>query len=336
MRPYVRFSLIYATLGVIWVLVSNSLLHRLLSSQPAVLIMAQIANGWLLVGCTALLLVYLLRKNAAVHDHLAQTVSEGAAELRQARETLQHYQADYDRLQMERAKESEQQATRSRFLSTLAHDFRTPLASIFAAAELLDHYDQRLTAADRLRHYNIIRDQVRREIDMLDDMLFIMRSDKSQQDFKPQMLDLVSLCHTRIAELQPQVRPLNEIQFQSTLNTCIFSGDERLLRQMLGNMITNAAKYTPKGGTIDVSLSDGSGVVRIQVKDAGIGVPADDQERIFQAFTRGSNIGSISGAGLGLAIVRQVVELHKGSIHLESVVDQGSTFTVTFPTTNNR
>ncbi|MBL8161257.1 MAG: HAMP domain-containing histidine kinase [Anaerolineae bacterium] len=263
-------------------------------------------------------------------------MSKGAAELQQARETLQHYQADYERLQMEVAKELEHRDTRKRFLAMLAHDFRTPLASIFAAAELLDHYDSRLTPADRLRHYNIIRDQVRHEIELLDDMLTVMRNERTSQDFKPQGLDLVALCLTRISEMQPQLRPLHEIQFKSTMNTCLFNGDERLLRHMLGHLITNAVRYSPIGGTIYVNLIDGTGVVCIQVKDSGIGVPEEDRERIFLAFTRGSNVGTIPGAGLGLAIVRQTAELHKGSVHLESTINQGSIFTVTLPITQNR
>ncbi len=336
MLPYVRISLFYTLFGVVWVFLSHSLLHMLLIDQPALLDSAQIASGWLLVGCTALLLFYQLRRSFTASHQTSQAVSKGAAELQQARETLQHYQADYERLQMEVAKELEHRDTRKRFLAMLAHDFRTPLASIFAAAELLDHYDSRLTPADRLRHYNIIRDQVRHEIELLDDMLTVMRNERTSQDFKPQGLDLVALCLTRISEMQPQLRPLHEIQFKSTMNTCLFNGDERLLRHMLGHLITNAVRYSPIGGTIYVNLIDGTGVVCIQVKDSGIGVPEEDRERIFQAFTRGSNVGTIPGAGLGLAIVRQTAELHKGSVHLESTINQGSIFTVTLPITQNR
>lgn len=335
MRPHVRITLTYAIAGVLWVIVSDVTLHALLADQPPLLKAAQIANGWLLVGCSALFIFFQFRSASASFDRIQADARESSAELRLARESIQQQRSDYDRLQAELTQELEQRETSSHFLSMLAHEFRTPLASIFATAELLDHYDQRLTPADRLRHYNIIRDQVRREIEMLDDLLTVMRGEKMLQNFRRQSLDLVALCLARIGELQPQVRPLNDIQFRSTMNTCIINGDERLLRQMLGSLIINAARYSPKGGMILVTLSEAPDAVRIQVKDNGIGVPEDDRERIFQPFMRGSNVGSISGAGLGLAIVRQAVQMHGGSIHLESQVDQGSTFTVTLPLTDS-
>lgn len=107
--------------------------------------------------------------------------------------------------------------------------------------------------------------------------------------------------------------------------------DERLLRQILINLFSNAIKYSPQGGTIRFDLECTEGVARFRIQDEGVGIPSQDLPQLFESFYRASNVGTIPGTGLGLAIVKKCVELHNGEIHVESVVDMRTTFTVTLP-----
>lgn len=107
--------------------------------------------------------------------------------------------------------------------------------------------------------------------------------------------------------------------------------DEKLLNHILGNLLSNAIKYSPDGGIVDLEVVQEANTIVIQVKDQGIGLPLDYQEKLFQSFERASNVGNIQGTGLGLSIVKQATDLHGGEITVESQAGSGTTFTVTIP-----
>ena len=107
--------------------------------------------------------------------------------------------------------------------------------------------------------------------------------------------------------------------------------DPNLLKNCIINLVGNAIKYSPHGSTVSISLDIQDGNYQLVIKDQGIGIAEDDQKRLFAAFTRGKNVGEVSGTGLGLAIVKRAVELYGGAIHMESVINQGTTLFVTLP-----
>ncbi|MGB3205165.1 MAG: ATP-binding protein [Crinalium sp.] len=108
--------------------------------------------------------------------------------------------------------------------------------------------------------------------------------------------------------------------------------DQKLLRQMLTNLLSNAVKYSMQGGTIHLQLMCQQEQVIFHIKDEGIGIPDADRERLFEVFHRASNVGTIPGTGLGMAIIKKAVDLHQGSITFSSSVGKGTTFTVCLPT----
>ncbi|NEQ85103.1 MAG: sensor histidine kinase [Moorea sp. SIO2I5] len=110
-----------------------------------------------------------------------------------------------------------------------------------------------------------------------------------------------------------------------------FTSDPKLLRQMLSNLISNAIKYSPQGGKIELNLKCDSDQVILAVTDEGIGIPKHDQRELFNSFSRGSNIGSIAGIGLGLSIVKSYVQQHQGNIVMESEIGVGTQVTVSLP-----
>jgi signal transduction histidine kinase len=107
--------------------------------------------------------------------------------------------------------------------------------------------------------------------------------------------------------------------------------DEKLLRSILGNLLSNAIKYSPQGSTVQLRLTCQENQAVFQVQDQGIGIPNADKQRLFESFHRASNVGTVSGTGLGLTIVKNCVDLHGGAIDVESEVGRGTTFTVTLP-----
>jgi signal transduction histidine kinase len=119
--------------------------------------------------------------------------------------------------------------------------------------------------------------------------------------------------------------------FISQFSNAQFLGDAKLIRQILTNLIDNAIKYSPSGGTVSLSLTLEETQVIISCLDEGIGIPVEDQQELFKSFSRASNVGTIAGIGLGLSIVKKCVDLHSGQITVDSVVGQGTKFTVTLP-----
>ncbi|NET54303.1 MAG: sensor histidine kinase [Merismopedia sp. SIO2A8] len=107
--------------------------------------------------------------------------------------------------------------------------------------------------------------------------------------------------------------------------------DAKLLRQIISNLLSNAIKYSPQGGTVQFRLICEVDTAIFQVQDEGIGIPPQDQEKLFEAFYRGSNINEIGGTGLGLAITKKCVEIHNGQIEVESALGVGTTVLVKFP-----
>jgi signal transduction histidine kinase len=107
--------------------------------------------------------------------------------------------------------------------------------------------------------------------------------------------------------------------------------DEKLLRQILENLLSNAIKYSPKGSTVDFTVSCFSDRATFQICDRGIGIPVEDRQLLFETFHRAANVGTIAGTGLGLAIVKKCVDIHRGQVAVESEIGLGTTFTVTLP-----
>jgi signal transduction histidine kinase len=132
-----------------------------------------------------------------------------------------------------------------------------------------------------------------------------------------------------INEQQATIGNKHRLNFTFVGSESQFLGDANLLRQILTNLIDNAIKYSPGGGTVSVHLTLEETQVILSCLDEGIGIPVEDQQELFKPFSRASNVGTIGGTGIGLSIVKKCVELHSGQITVDSVVGQGTKFTVT-------
>jgi len=229
------------------------------------------------------------------------------------------------------AKEKELNELKSHFISTTSHEFRTPLSSILSSAELLEHYGHKWVEPKKIEHLHRIQTSAESMTQLLDDVLLVNQVEAGKLDFKPAPLNLLQFCRDLAEEMQLIAEAKHTINFISQAECTNACFDEKLLRHILTNLLSNALKYSPIGSTVHFNLICDQQVAIFCIKDNGIGIPIADQAQLFQSFYRASNVGTTSGTGLGLTIVKQSVDLHGGEITFTSEVGVGTTFTVTIP-----
>ncbi|MBW4560635.1 MAG: response regulator [Mojavia pulchra JT2-VF2] len=233
-------------------------------------------------------------------------------------------------------KEQEVNRLKSLFISTVSHEFRNPLTVIQTAVELIDLQGPKLTEAKRKTYVKRIQTAVQSMKHLMEDVLFMGRAEAGKLVFNPVLLNLEKFCQELIEEFSLVNSSLHEFVFTcDSVNTDAWM-DERLLHYMLGNILSNAVKYSPEGGAIEFDLRCDpiEGVATFRIQDQGIGIPEADQARLFESFYRASNVKTIQGNGLGLVIVKRCVEAHNGKISVTSQVGVGTTFTIILPLTS--
>jgi PAS domain S-box-containing protein len=235
-------------------------------------------------------------------------------------------------------RERELSELRNSFLSLVSHEFRTPLTTIRSSAELLDHYNTRLSEEKKQAHYRRIESAVDRMTHLLDEVLLIGQAEAGKLKCEPQPMDLVPWCRDLVEGMQvvynnqqQSTRHQYAITFTSTGECTDAQMDEKLLAHILTNLLSNAIKYSPEGGTAQFDLVCTAREAIFRITDNGIGIPAEYLPQLFESFQRASNVGTIQGTGLGLAIVKKAVDLYRGTIAVESEVGVGTTFTVRLP-----
>ncbi|HEY9639507.1 MAG TPA: CHASE domain-containing protein [Coleofasciculaceae cyanobacterium] len=217
---------------------------------------------------------------------------------------------------------------RFRFFSMASHELRTPLSTILLSSESLQINHDGLTEAQKQKNIQRIYLTAKRMSQQIADLLTLTRAEVGKLDFHPELLDLEDFCRQVLEEVQPEVS--QPIQFTSAGKTKAFL-DKNLLRSLLTNLLSNAAKYSPTDAPIQFLLSYTATLVIFQIRDRGIGIPAIEQPHICDPFYRGSNVGDVPGTGLGLAVVKTCVDLHHGSWMIKSQAGEGTTITVQLP-----
>lgn len=223
-------------------------------------------------------------------------------------------------------------ALKDRIISTVSHEFRTPLALIQTAGELLTRYKDRLSEERKAALFQQIRTQITVITDLIDDMLSInrVRSGKLELELAP--LQLVSFCQSILEKVQVADTIGHRFDFiVSDITDNPLMLDSKLVNDIVTNLLTNAVKFSPEGSLIVLELSRDADDIRIKISDEGIGIPDEDKALLFEPFRRADNVGTIRGTGLGLSIVKDYVDLLGGHIEVESEFGKGSTFIVTLP-----
>ena len=220
---------------------------------------------------------------------------------------------------------------KSKFVSTASHEFRTPLATMLSSAELLEHYSESLGPEEKRNLLQTIQSSAKRMSEMIDDVLTLGRAESGVLKLNLGPTNLRELCDRVVAEFRIAQGKHHVITLDDRFDRLDSMMDERLLRHILNNLLSNAVKYSPPGSEVTLSLERRDENAMMEVQDRGIGIPVEDQPRMFESFHRASNVENRPGTGLGLAIVKKAVELHGGEITLKSAIGSGTRFTVMLP-----
>ncbi len=228
-------------------------------------------------------------------------------------------------------KEKQLNVLKSRFVTSVSHEFRTPLSTILSSVYLLENYRGEGEVTHKLTHLNRIKRSVNSLTELLDDFLSLGKLEEGQVR--------VVYSEFAIASFLDELREeMEAIKKKDQIIDVAFDGpddsvmlDRTLLANILSNLLSNAIKYTMPDGTITVRAMIRDGSLRIQVADNGMGIPEKEQKHIFKRFFRAHNAINIQGTGLGLNLVRKYVRLLKGHVSFSSRINSGSTFTVTIP-----
>jgi PAS domain S-box-containing protein len=229
------------------------------------------------------------------------------------------------------AKEKELGQLRSHFVSMVSHEFRTPLGIIQSSAEILEDYLEQLKPAERTDHLQSIRQNTRRMGGLMEEALLLGSLDAGKMEFKPAPLELQTYVRRLVDEVLSATDRRCPIQLSFAEMPDRIHADDRLLQHIFTNLLTNAVKYSDSGQAVQFKIGCAGAEVVCEIRDQGIGIPEADREWLFSAFHRGQNVADRPGTGLGLVIVKRCVDLHGGTIRLESRVGQGTVVTVRLP-----
>ena len=264
--------------------------------------------------------------NRAIYDEAGnlieiQGVGRDITDLKRIQESLQHALT----------RETELNALKSHFISTVSHEFRTPLTIMMNASDILDRYQGQLEPAKQSKYLSQIQDQIERLANMLDDVLAMNRAERGSIEFEPIELDIISLCKGIIQQIKITAKKPVLFDFTEDVRCQQVVADKNLLELIFNNLISNATKYSEPNGTVKINLACHTDKIIFAVQDSGMGIPQEAQDSIFDSFYRANNVGTIQGTGLGLAIVKQSVRQYGGTIDFQSKLGEGTTFIVTLP-----
>ncbi len=253
---------------------------------------------------------------------LSETVAKLEQQIKEAREKDVQLRKSLE-------KEKELNELKSRFVSLASHEFRTPLSTILSSAYLVSKYVTGEDQPRREKHIDRIVSSVNTLTDILNDFLSVGKIEEGKIQVRMADFQLTELCNSLLSELNTILKKGQKILYHHTGSTLV-NLDPSLLKHIIMNLISNAIKFSPENSQIKVTTNCQQKEIVVCVKDSGLGISNEDQEHLFERFFRGTNVTNIQGTGLGLHIVARYVELMNGSIEVNSELDKGTEFVITF------
>jgi len=223
------------------------------------------------------------------------------------------------------SKERELNELKSRFVSMASHEFRTPLSSILSSVSLIDKYIEIEMPDKAAKHIERIRLSVKNLTDILNDFLSLGKLEEGKIEILTERVYLRDFIDRLVSQFEGTLRHDQRIIVSIKDDPEIYT-DEKLLRNILINLLSNASKYSSEGKTIQIKIEEESDEISFYVIDDGMGIPEDEQQHLFERFFRAKNATNIQGTGLGLNIVSKYVDLLKGKISFHSKLNQGTVF----------
>jgi PAS domain S-box-containing protein len=216
------------------------------------------------------------------------------------------------------------------FVASVSHELRTPLTSIRGYLELLR--DDLVLDDEQERMLAVVDRNAERLLSVVSDLLFVAQVEAGQLRIERGWIDLGEIAREAVDAARPRADHAG-VTLALTAEDVVVDGDRTRVCQVLDNLISNAIKFTPGGGRVEVVVEESKRVAAIEVRDTGAGIPADELSELFQRFfrTRSATRAAVPGTGLGLAIVKAITEAHGGTVAVESRVGEGTTFRVELP-----
>jgi PAS domain S-box-containing protein len=288
-----------------------------------------------------------LRKKAEIelkelNKELEKKVAERTKELSQALMELNHINMNLSN-EMEYRKEIEENVRsalekekelnelKSRFVSMASHEFRTPLGGILTSAALISRYEKPEDSEKRAKHVNTIKAAVTNLTSILNDFLSLDKLETGKVECHPTTFSIRELASEIIETLEASTNKDQRILHEHKGSSDLIDADKTMLRNILINLLSNAAKYSPGGQDVYLTTESDDMQTVVTVQDFGIGIPEAEQKHLFERFFRAKNAVTIQGTGLGLHIIKKYLDLMEGSIEFTSSQNVGTTFTVVLP-----
>ena len=227
-------------------------------------------------------------------------------------------------------KEKQLNEIKSRFMSIASHEFRTPLSTILSSATLLSKYESGGDQWRREKHIEKIKNAVRSLNGILEDFLSLGKLEEGKITINPTRFDISEFMLSLVEEMNTLLKSGQQIIIRQTGGDHTHT-DKRILKNILTNLVTNAIKFSPEGSPIRIMISNNDQLLTMQVADEGIGIPENELAQLFSSFYRAGNAVNIQGTGLGLHIVKRYLTLLNGDIQVKTMINTGSSFTITVP-----
>jgi signal transduction histidine kinase len=235
----------------------------------------------------------------------------------------------FSRWQNELKRTRELSELKLRLFSMASHELRTPLSIISVSAQSLAAHQNELSPEKKANNINRIRVAAQRMGKLVNDMLTLTRAEAGKLEFSPEIIDLEPFCQQLYEQLH--LKSGQTLRLEGHAVKAQIYADKSLLNSILINLLSNAAKYSPENSLIRLVIEEKDTIISFQIIDQGIGIHSQEKAAVLGAFYRGKNVGDISGTGLGLAVVKTCLDIHKGTLAIASNRDRGTCVTVKLP-----
>lgn len=264
---------------------------------------------------------------------LEDAMEELRSEIEDKIKTENELRITKDELEKSLEIEREYSHLKNRFVSMISHEYRTPLTVILSSIYILDHFFFAQDKDNFQKNLKKIQDTVQSMTNLLEDVIRIGKTENQFAQVSYNKYDIIKLIYEILTEIKFIEKIPHDYEFAKDYQGLIISSDEKLQSHIIRNLIHNASKYSEKGTLIKVNIYLLEDNLNIIISDQGIGIPEDDLKHLFEPFFRSGNVGAREGTGLGLSLTKRHVEALGGTIEVESVENQGTTFKLVFPVT---
>ncbi|MDR9402224.1 MAG: PAS domain-containing sensor histidine kinase [Halothece sp. Uz-M2-17] len=261
-------------------------------------------------------------------EKLDATVQSRTKELQKTNQQLNDLE---EKLREALATEKEINHFKTKIITTISHEYRTPLSRILIAANLIKKYRPQLSTQQWEKYLEEIFSAVQYLSNIVDDIVSFNSFPSQTRVVRWEWINLIQLYQSVITQMKDSKPIHHHLNLETDQDEIWMKGDKTLLSHLIKNFLNNAFQYSPPETTVTTRLYRETAQIILQVSDHGIGIPTSDQEKLFESFYRGSNVGNTPGTGLGLSIIRYIADIHEADITVESELGEGSTFTVRFP-----